>query len=175
MNEKRFAKYLMMVVVITTLSSCSSDDMSDLQAFIAAEKAKPPGRIPPVPEPKYYPAHEYAMQDMRNPFAKVDRVVVEEGGGAGLDSGKIGRNLETLESYPLDTLQYVGSLVQDDTKWAIVTSPDNLVHRVEVGNYLGQNAGKIITISELKIEILERIPNGIGGYVDREAALSIIE
>jgi type IV pilus assembly protein PilP len=49
------------------------------------------------------------------------------------------------------------------------------VHRVIVGNYLGTNDGKITAISTSKIDVREIVPDGLGGYIERPAALALNE
>ena len=68
---------------------------------------------------------------------------------------------------------FVGQLEKDNEQWAIVTSPDSLVHRVKVGNYIGQNFGKITAVTESQLEITELIQDGMGGWIERDAALSL--
>jgi type IV pilus assembly protein PilP len=140
-------------------------------------KDKPPGRIDPIPEFKTYETFTYSASDLRDPFQMfeeeaevVDVAAKQPKSGPEPDKN---RNRETLEQYPLDTLRYVGQLMKDGENWAIVTSPDALVHRVKMGNYLGQNYGKIIAISEEMIDISELVPDGMGGWIERRAALSL--
>jgi type IV pilus assembly protein PilP len=64
-------------------------------------------------------------------------------------------------------------LERDDERWAIVTSPDALVHRVKIGNYVGQNFGRITAVTESQLEVTELVPDGLGGWIEREAALSM--
>jgi type IV pilus assembly protein PilP len=47
------------------------------------------------------------------------------------------------------------------------------VHRVQVGAYLGQAEGRITEISPSKISVVELVPDGVGGYMERAAALAL--
>jgi type IV pilus assembly protein PilP len=80
-----------------------------------------------------------------------------------------------LEAFPLDSLRFVGHLEQEGRVWAVITAPDSLVYRVEEGNYLGQNFGRISLINESQIEIKEIIPDGLGGWTERDATLTLEE
>jgi type IV pilus assembly protein PilP len=73
----------------------------------------------------------------------------------------------------MDTLRMVGILEQNDQTWGLIKDPQNVVHRVQVGNYAGQNEGQIVSVSEDKIELIEIIPDGLGGYIERNATLGI--
>lgn len=162
------------VSLCVSITGCASSDNSDLHDRIAQIKARPAAKIPPLPAFKPYETFKYSRVDGIDPFESLvpDRV---ETAVESVDSPLAGRNLETLEQFPLDTLRYVGQLVKDGREWAIVTSPDEIVHRVNVGNYLGQNYGKIVSIKEDKIEIVETIPDNLGGWMNRDAALSLME
>ncbi|TPW10970.1 MAG: type IV pilus assembly protein PilP, partial [Halothiobacillaceae bacterium] len=48
-------------------------------------------------------------------------------------------------------------------------------YRVKEDNFLGQNHGKIQLLAEDKIVLMELVPDGIGGWLEREAALSLVE
>jgi type IV pilus assembly protein PilP len=85
------------------------------------------------------------------------------------------RNREELESYPLDALRMMGTLEKGDQFWAILRDPDTIIHRVQTGNYIGQNHGKIMEITETKIKLIEIIPNSRGGWEERKAELALAE
>ena len=172
---------LVKIGLITTmlglLTACSSGDMSDLQQYVRAEKAKPPGRIAPVPEFKSYEIVHYDAGDLRDPFTRFDsdaEIVATSTSGIPRPDLTT-RNRETLEGFPLDTLRFVGHLSMDGQDWAIITSPDRMVHRVRAGNYAGTNFGKIVAVTESRLLIDEVVPDGRGGWIEREAALSLIE
>jgi type IV pilus assembly protein PilP len=69
----------------------------------------------------------------------------------------------------------VGTLEQHDETWALINDTDGTIHRVQPGNFAGQNYGKISRITEYKVELTEIIPNGIGGWIERQASISISE
>jgi type IV pilus assembly protein PilP len=85
------------------------------------------------------------------------------------------RPTEPLEEYPLDSIRMVGTLEQQDNTWALILDTDDTIHRVQTGNYMGQNHGKITRITEFEVELTEIIPDGLGGWVERPAAVAISE
>ena len=85
------------------------------------------------------------------------------------------RNQEELERYALDSLRMVGTLEQQSEQWGIVKGPDGVIHRVRAGNFLGQNHGKIVEVTENRIRLLEKFPDRRGEWEDREAAISLSE
>ena len=153
------------------LTACSSAD-DELTRFIADTKKEPGGRVEPLPEVKPYETYMYADQDLRSPF-----MPSSPGSGAGLAELRPDqhRNREFLEQYSLDTMKMVGSMHLGGQIYGLVQTKDGLVHRVSVGNHIGQNEGKITDITPSKISVLEIVPDGLGGYIERPAALALNE
>jgi type IV pilus assembly protein PilP len=85
------------------------------------------------------------------------------------------RKREYLEGFPLDTFRMVGTLFKDGQLYGLVQTSDKLIHRVVVGNYVGQNDGRIISITESAIQLLEIVPDGLGGYTERAATIGLGE
>jgi type IV pilus assembly protein PilP len=68
----------------------------------------------------------------------------------------------------------VGTLARDDgVLWALIKDGDNSVVRVKEGNYMGQNHGRILSISEYRINLIEIVPNGLGGWIERPRTLAL--
>jgi type IV pilus assembly protein PilP len=150
------------------LAGCSSGQ-SDLRNWIAQVKQRPGGRIEPLPEVKPYESFAYGAGALRSPFQP-------QGPNDNATSAvrpDRHRNREFLEQFPLDTLKMVGTLKIGDRFFGLVQSKDGLVHKVQPGNYVGQNDGKITSITPSKISIVEIIPDGLGGYIERPASLAL--
>jgi type IV pilus assembly protein PilP len=146
-----------------------SGGQSDLQKWIEATKKKPGGRIQALPEVKPYETYVYSASRMRSPFQPQ---------GAGSANGQTTRpssrrNREFLEGFSLDTLRMVGTFKVGSSFYGLVQSKDGLVHKVQPGNYLGQNDGKVTEITGGKISLVEIIPDGLGGYIERPASLAL--
>jgi type IV pilus assembly protein PilP len=156
-------------LVVGLLAGCSGRD-SDLDRFIDATKKEPGGRVEPLPEVKPYEAFAYTDQDLRSPFVP--------GGSGGMSAGlrpDNKRNREFLEQFSLDTLKMVGTLNLGGSHYGLVSTKDGRVHRVVVGEHIGTNDGKITDITPSKIALVEIIPDGLGGYIERPAALGLNE
>jgi type IV pilus assembly protein PilP len=69
----------------------------------------------------------------------------------------------------------VGTLKLGGQMYGLVQTKDGLVHRVSSGNYLGQADGKITDIAASKINVVEIVPDGLGGYMERRASLGLNE
>ena len=154
------------------LTACGGD-MDDLDQYINEVKSRPGGRIEPLPEITLYEAFAYVAdaENVRSPFVP-DRPQVSTS-GPNILSPDDDRSREFLEGFPLDTLSMVGTLYIGETMYGLVQTSDGLIHRVVPGNYLGQNDGRINEIDESGIELIEIISDGIGGYIERDAAISL--
>ena len=160
------------IVLLVALSACSQNN-DDLIQFIEITKTKHLGSVQPLPQFKPYQNFTYSASDLRDPFEpafEADSDEDTETSGLRPDSQ---RPKEPLEAFPLDTLRMVGILVQNDITWGLIKDPNNVVHRVQAGNYIGQNDGQIITVSEQQIDLTETVPDGLGGYIKRSASLAI--
>ena len=165
-------RYGLVLLATAGLTACGSD-MGDLDQYINETKARPGGRIEPLPEITPYEVFTYMAdkQGLRSPFVPdTPQATGAAAGGARPDPD---RSREYLESFPLDTLGMVGTLHIGETLYGLVQTSDGLIHRVVPGNYMGQNDGRITTISESEITLVEIISDGIGGYIERDAAISL--
>ena len=157
------------------LAACANKDTSDLRDYVKEVNARPAGGIKPIPEVKQVASYLYSVADRRDPFVR-QRAAAEEIEPI-VNSGirpDFNRRKEELESYSLDTLRMVGTLEQEDGQWALVKTNDGTIHRVQQGNYMGQNHGRIVNINENRIELIELVRQG-GGYLEKEAALALGE
>ncbi|HXY95580.1 MAG TPA: pilus assembly protein PilP [Steroidobacteraceae bacterium] len=153
------------------LGACTSAD-DELNRFIEETKHEPGGRVEPLPEIKPYETYVYADSEMRSPF-----MPSAPGAGAGLAGVRPDqkRNREFLEQFSLDTLKMVGTLRLGGGMYGLVQTKDGLVHRVAVGEHMGQAEGKITEITPSKISLVEIVPDSLGGYMERPAALALNE
>ncbi len=169
MSQERMRKLLMLAGLAGALglSGCS-DGLDDLRADIEKAKQRPGGRIQPLPEVRPYISHEYQMTDRRSPF--LQSLAGENPSGPRPD---VQRPREYLEQFPLDTLKMVGTLRLGGADYGLVQTRDGLIHRVLPGNHLGQNDGRVMSVSDARITVIEIIPDGLGGYLERPAALAL--
>ncbi len=173
-------RFSLLGTLILLLSGCG-EGLSDLEKYVNDIRAKPPGRIEPIPEFQPYQNFEYTSHDLRDPFKMVDfrRPELNEEDLNKLAGGlrpDIGRVREPLEDFPLDTLRLKGTIDdKDGVKWGLIFAPDNTIHRVIEGNHMGQNHGRIISVSDQTIELTEIVPDGLGNYIERSSAVTLIE
>lgn len=164
--------YRSAVLLLALQAAGCSSDMGELQQQIAEIKSRPGERIEPLPEIKPYEAFSYQATSMRSPFVPSAPARSDVANAIRPD---VKRAREFLEQFPIDTLRMVGTLQLNGRTYGLVQGKDGLVHRVLPGNFIGQNDGKIVGVTGTKISVIEIIPDGVGGYIERPAALALTE
>lgn len=173
-------RWVAIVLMAGTMVACSSDPTADLEAYAAEVKSRQKVSIEPLPEFAPFESYTYQATELRDPFTPPvfshapATVAQASGSGSGIKPN-FDRPNEPLEEYPLDSLRMVGTLEQLADNWALVLDTDDTIHRVQTGNYIGQNHGKISRVTEFEVELTEIIPDGLGGWMERQASIAISE
>ncbi len=162
-------RFVLAATLLAAVAGCS-DDTDQLRAQIAEIKSRPGGRIEPLPEVKPYETFAYPAADQRSPFEPGVPASLSGPNAIRPDSS---RPREFLEQFSLDTLRMVGTLKLNNRVYGLVQTSDGLVHRVLPGNRLGQSDGRITAIEDGKISLVEIVPDGMGGFIERPAALAL--
>ena len=165
----RYLRTLVVAGVLVVVAGCTQGD-ADLTDWVAREKAQNGAPIPPLPVLKTFETFEYSDQTMRDPFAPSLEELPATGGPQPDKHPK-----EPLEAYALDSLKMVGSMGAGAGLEGLIKDTEATIHRVHVGNYMGQNNGKIVGITETRIDLVELIPNGTGGWMERQATIALPE
>lgn len=164
-------RIVVLAIIALAISGCAKD-YSDLEQYISETKARRGGRIEPLPQIKPYETFVYSASELRSPFepAVDDRTETVSNNGIRPDRQ---RPREFLEQYPLDTLRMVGTLNLGGTRYALVRTAAGLINRVRPGNHMGQSEGRVVEISESEIRLVEIVSDGLGGYIERPAAVAL--
>lgn len=161
-------------LLLLVLAACSSSDVSDIDQFMAQTKAKPAGQIKPIPPFKTYKAFSYGATGFRSPFEKpVEVSEITRLQTATNVKPDQNRTKEFLEQFSLDSLDMVGTLEQGAILWALMLDRDGGVHRVKNGNFIGRNHGRIIETTETYIAVVEIVPNGVDGWLERPRTIKL--
>lgn len=167
---------LLIVTCVMALHGCSSkDEYAELRDFMADVAAEPMGQIAPLPEFEPYQAFTYGTANRRSPFeapvvipTRTASQIRNKGVKPPTDHSK-----QYLERFNIAALSMVGTLSQKGTDFALILDSDGGVHRVEIGDFLGTNWGKIETILEGRIEIVEIVGDGAGGWLRRPRSIEL--
>ena len=155
------------------LAGCGGESHQDLRAWMADQGKGARGRVDPLPQIKPYEPFAYNAFDLPDPF-KPRKIEPTKGAGSKL-APDLTRRREPLEAYPLESLTMVGTLTQGKSTYALVRTPDKDVYQVTAGNYLGQNFGVILGITESEIRMKELVQDGSGDWTERTGTLQLIQ
>lgn len=164
---RRLAGALALLLVTLSLVACGGS-RGDLEKWVAEVKARPAPALEPLPTMQQFETFEYTAQNMRDPF---DQTFTGE--GAGGPRPDPGRRKQTLEMFSLDSLKMVGTLGSGKNLVALVMAPDKVTYRVKPGDYMGQSDGRVTGVFEDRIELVELVPDGAGGWLERPAKMAL--
>ncbi|MBB2493790.1 type 4a pilus biogenesis lipoprotein PilP [Aquipseudomonas ullengensis] len=167
---------LSVLLVSSSISACTGgSDFSDLQAYMDEVRARPKGSIEPLPKFLPYEAFTYSAAALRSPFqppVKID-MARQQKGSKDIKPDET-RVRQFLEGFNIESFEMVGTLANDGLVFGLVRGAGG-VHRVKVGDYLGRNFGHIVAIDEAKIEVVEIVPDGEGGWLERPRSITLKE
>ena len=171
--------FILILLSVIFISGCSSNNgFSDLDRFMQEIDAKPRGHIEALPEVQAYRVFTYSSANRRSPFLPPQEVVVNEVKIQD-DQSNVKPNLdrvpEVLESFAIGELRMVGTLQrnQNDILWALIADNLGSVHMAKVGQHMGKNHGRIVGIESGRLDLIEIVPNGYGGWLERPRTISL--
>jgi type IV pilus assembly protein PilP len=161
------------------LVGCGSSSHDDLQAWMHEQRAQTKPRVTPLPEPKKFVPQAYLEERAVDPFSSQKltqalRSEMNQPSNSALIAAELNRRKESLEYFPLDTMTMVGSVVKAGQTLALV-KVDSLLYQVRVGNYLGQNYGKVLKVSETELGLREIVQDAGGEWIERPTTLQLQE
>ncbi|MDV3467682.1 pilus assembly protein PilP [Stenotrophomonas sp. C3(2023)] len=167
----RGAAMLLLVLLAGCGRSVTSTpgDAPNLEKWAADVRARPAPALEPLPVMQQFETFEYSAQGMRDPFTDA---WTNPQGNNGLRPDP-NRRKEPLEAFPLDSLDMVGTIGTGAGTVALVMAPDKVTYRVRPGVYLGQSDGRVTGVREDRIELIELVPDGAGGWLERPASLAL--
>lgn len=165
------SKLVFVAVAGAGLTACGGNH-DDLYEYIERVQAQPGGDIPALPD--FVPAktYKYVAGNRRSPFLPD---TPQRSSSSVLSPELVNRPREYLEDFPLDSLRMVGTLEAPsrNARYGLVQDREGKVHRVAVGNYMGENYGRILSITETEIRLVEVVPDRNGGYQERPASIGL--
>ncbi|MGB2259980.1 MAG: pilus assembly protein PilP [Porticoccaceae bacterium] len=165
------------LVAAVLLGGCAGDSQfADLDRLMAEDRERPKGQIEPLPT--YPPAERfnYSALVLRSPFEPPAMIDAESDvvGKAASAPDQL-RQKQPLELFSYSTLSMVGTLSKDQKTWALIDDGNGRVHRVTLGNFVGRNFGEITHIGDYELDILETVPDGKGGWINRPRTMGMNE
>jgi len=165
-------KLLSIATLSAALAGCGNDGGDDLDQYMrdATKDVKP--KIKPLPEVKPYSALQYNADGiLTDPFRA--RKAASKNGGL---QPNLNRPKEPMEAYPLESVKYVGMLSKSKLTYALLKAPDSSVQQVKVGNYVGQNYGRVTKITDSEVVLDEIVQDELSGdWIARVSVLNLQE
>lgn len=165
-------KHIVIALSLLLLTACS-ESTTELRQFVK-DAEKVPRRIDPLPTVKPFAPFAYEGFDLPDPFQPRKLARPAGTGNSTIEPPDQTRRREPLELMALEQLKFVGTMVQADAIYALVRA-DRTLYRVKVGNYLGQNDGRILEVADDKIVLKEKIQDSSGDWTERENVLPLLE
>jgi type IV pilus assembly protein PilP len=175
-----FFKLVGATLCVGVLAGCFGGEQEDLQRWMTEQRNITKPTVVPIPEPKKFSPAPYEQEASVEPFSnqKLTQALKRESSQAtanvALVAPELNRRKEPLEAFPLDSMALVGSLLPAGKQVALVKI-DNLLYQVKVGNYLGQNYGKVTKVSETEVFLREIVQDAAGEWIERQANLQLQE
>ena len=158
------------------VAGCSADN-EELQQWMEQQRREVKPNVTPLQAPKKFDPAPYVMAQAVEPFSNQKLTVALKQEARQPNSAlaaELNRRKEPLEAYPLDSMAMVGSVTKQGQPFALLRV-DNLLYQVKVGDYLGQNYGRITKIAETEIGLREIVQDAAGEWIERPAALQLQE
>ncbi|MFC5521282.1 pilus assembly protein PilP [Polaromonas jejuensis] len=180
MRLVNLARMAGLVVVLAVIAGCGSSEQEELQQWMTEQRNATRPKIDPLPEPGKFSPQAYSQEGSIEPFSnqKLTQALKRDSNqataNAALIAPELSRRKEPLEASPLDAVVMVGSLIKVGQPVALVRV-DNLIYQVRVGNYLGQNYGRITKVTETSLALREIVQDAAGEWIERPATLQLLE
>jgi type IV pilus assembly protein PilP len=161
-------------LAIGLLAGCSANE-DELRAWMEQQQREVKPSVTPLEAPKQFLPEPYASAQAVDPFSsqKLSVAIKQEARQANsLLASELNRRREPLEAYPLDSMSMVGSVAQGPQPFALLRV-DSLLYQVKVGDYLGQNYGRVTRIAETELELREIVQDAAGEWIERQASLQL--
>ncbi|NRF66605.1 pilus assembly protein PilP [Aquincola sp. S2] len=158
------------------LAACTGED-EDLSAWMEQQRRDVKPNVQPLTPPKKFDPAPYAGAQSVDPFSnqKLSVALKQEARQPNsLLASEMNRRKEPLEAYPTDSMSMVGSVTRSGQQYALLRV-DNLLYQVKLGDYLGQNYGKVTRITETEVALREIVQDAAGEWIERTSTLQLQE
>lgn len=164
--------YLLLGLLALLLAACAEGEGDDLDQYMRDATKNIQPKVQQLPEVKPYVALIYNEDNvLSDPFQA--RKAVTKAGSLQPD---LKRPKEPMESYPLESIKYVGMLSKQKLTFALLKTPDNTIQQVRIGHYVGQNFGRVTAIADNEVTLHEIVQDELSGdWVNRTTVLSLQE
>jgi type IV pilus assembly protein PilP len=176
MSHRLTTRFALALLSAAALAGCGAE-LGEIQQWMDQQRKEAKPNVAPLQPPKKFDPQPYAAADAVEPFSTQKLAVAlkrDERAPSSLLAGELKRRKEPLEAYPLDSMNMVGSVNKQGRPFALLRV-DGLLYQVKVGDYLGQNYGRVLRISDNEIVLREVVQDAAGEWIERNSALQLLE
>jgi type IV pilus assembly protein PilP len=176
MSYRPMTRFALVLLGATALAGCGAE-IDELRQWMDQQRKEVKPNVAPLQAPKKFDPQPYAAADAVEPFSTQKLAVAlkrDERAPSSLLAGELKRRKEPLEAYPLDSMNMVGSVNKQGRPFALLRV-DGLLYQVKVGDYLGQNYGRVLRISDNEMVLREVVQDAAGEWIERNSALQLLE
>lgn len=174
--QRRTARFALALLAVAALAGCGAD-LDEVQLWMEQQKREVKPNVGALQPPKKFDPQPYAVADAVEPFSTQKLAVAlkrDERAPSSLLASELKRRKEPLEAYPLDSMNMVGSVNKLGLPFALLRV-DGLLYQIKVGDYMGQNYGRVLRISESDLVLREVVQDAAGEWIERNSTLQLLE
>ena len=155
-----------------SLAGCGSSEHEDIKGWMVEQTKGMKGKVQPLPEITAFPAVAYEGERLTPPFSGTKILTTDATNDKSAPDRDRAR--QALENFPLEDLKVMGVLFDGKTRYALVQTPaPNKPKHVRVGEFVGQNFGRITAITGEGMTVLETVKDSNGAWVERETNILV--
>ena len=176
LGHRRAVRFAVLVLSAAVLAGCGAE-LDELQQWMEQQRREVKPNVAPLQAPKKFDPQPYAAADGVEPFSTQKLAVAlkrDERAPSSLLAGELKRRKEPLEAYPMDSMSMVGSVNKQGRPFALLRV-DGLLYQVKVGDYMGQNYGRVLRIGDTELVLREVVQDAAGEWIERNSALQLLE
>ena len=173
---RSFVQVALVLSAAVVMTGCTAD-IDEVQQWMEQQRREVKPNVPPLLAPKKFDPQPYAAAGAVEPFSTQKLAVAfkrDERAPSSLLAGELKRRKEPLEAYPMDSMSMVGSVNKLGVPFALLRV-EGLLYQVKVGDYMGQNYGRILRISEADLVLREVVQDAAGEWIERNSTLQLLE
>lgn len=164
-----------MALASALLAGCGDSDVREVRDWMEQVKHDTHPTVKPLPEPKDFLPYAYGAKDTVDPFDP-NKLLGELARAAATSNNPnqpdLQRPRELLETFPLDTMQMVGTMEKGGTRYALL-QVDRSLYQVKTGQRIGQNFGVVTHVGEDAVDIREVVQDAAGEWTGRMTKLEL--
>ncbi|MGO2509009.1 MAG: pilus assembly protein PilP [Vibrio hibernica] len=163
------------VLVASILLMGCEQEGGSIPAFISQVESQSRKEIAQLTPEAVFSATTYQAQIERSPFVLPEVAVIANQPRAKQDCWQPGSRNKTgiLETFSLDKLHLRGVMGNKNNISGLIQTPVGSVVKVQQGEYVGLNNGRVAEVTSKYILIKETLPDGLGCWLQRSVKLAL--